>query len=200
MGSNKRVKVVVENGSAPGVQSLKDDILQQQQQQHHKQHLQLHNGIENGGLGLDHHMSSSGSDIDSERPPRIPKFCFERAGGEIVHDPLNWVRTSEASEGSHLDEVKLMVDTYFGAAEVVIEGVNLSVAQVAAVARRPLAELKVRLDAEAAKERVDVSSNWVLSTMLKGTDTYGVTTGWYNDVCATLCLLACGLAWPVCLE
>eukprot|EP00246_Nothoceros_aenigmaticus_P013181 TRINITY_DN4442_c0_g1_i1.p1 TRINITY_DN4442_c0_g1~~TRINITY_DN4442_c0_g1_i1.p1 ORF type:complete len:809 (-),score=151.88 TRINITY_DN4442_c0_g1_i1:839-3088(-) len=146
MGSNKRVKVVVDNGN--GVQAVKEEIL-------------LLNG------SVDHHMSSD--------RPRIPKFCFERAGGEIVHDPLNWVRTSEASEGSHLDEVKQMVEVYFGSQEVAIEGANLTVAQVAAIARRP--SVKVRLDVEAAKERVDESSNWVLSNVLKGTDTYGVTTG-----------------------
>nr|QPI70499.1 phenylalanine ammonia-lyase [Anthoceros agrestis] len=149
MVANKRVKVVVENGNGNG--ALKEDILLQ----HHE-----------NGSGQDHHMETAAV---------IPKFCFERAGGEIVHDPLNWVRTSETLEGSHLDEVKQMVEVFFGSDEVAIEGVNLTVAQVTAIARR--ADVKVRLDAEAAKQRVDDSSNWVLSNMAKGTDTYGVTTG-----------------------
>ncbi|KAL2630825.1 hypothetical protein R1flu_015511 [Riccia fluitans] len=51
----------------------------------------------------------------------------------------------------------------------------LTVAQVAAVARRK--DVTVVLDSQAAKDRVDESSNWVLHHMTKGTDTYGVTTG-----------------------
>lgn len=90
-------------------------------------------------------------------------------------DPLNWGRAAKALQGSHFEEVKLMVESYFGSKEVSIEGKSLTIADVAAVARRP--EAKVRLDAVAAKARVDESSNWVLQNMLKGTDTYGVTTG-----------------------
>nr|QPI70500.1 phenylalanine ammonia-lyase [Anthoceros agrestis]SPO49995.1 phenylalanine ammonia-lyase 2 [Anthoceros agrestis] len=150
MLSNKRVKYTGDRGSnGVGVHAAKDELL------------------------LGQVVGACPMDLDAGA--RIPNFCFERAGGEIVHDPLNWVRTSEALECSHLDEVKQMVGTFFTADEVAIEGVSLSVAQVTAIARRP--GVKVRLDAEAAKQRVDQSSNWVLANMLKGTDTYGVTTG-----------------------
>lgn len=68
-----------------------------------------------------------------------------------------------------------MVTAFFECSVVVLEGASLTIAQVAAIARRP--EGKVVLDADTAKERVDESSDWVLSCALKGTDTYGVTTG-----------------------
>lgn len=90
-------------------------------------------------------------------------------------DPLNWVKTARAMECSHLDEVVRMVDAYASATQVVIEGANLSVPQVAAIARRP--EVQVVLDAASAKPRVDESSNWVLNKIMNGGDIYGVTTG-----------------------
>lgn len=90
-------------------------------------------------------------------------------------DPLNWGRVAAGLAGSHLEEVKEMVAAFFECKEVVLEGAGLSVAQVAAIARRP--EVKVVLDARTAKARVDESSDWVLSCAMKGTDTYGVTTG-----------------------
>jgi len=68
-----------------------------------------------------------------------------------------------------------MVGAYFDCREVVLEGAGLSVAHVAAIARRT--DVSVSLDACTAKARVDESSNWVLSCAMKGTDTYGVTTG-----------------------
>jgi phenylalanine ammonia-lyase len=74
-----------------------------------------------------------------------------------------------------LEEVKRMVATYYQSSRVAIEGVNLTVAQVAAVARRP--EVSVVLDAENAKARVDESSSWVLNKIMNGGDIYGVTTG-----------------------
>jgi phenylalanine ammonia-lyase len=90
-------------------------------------------------------------------------------------DPFNWGKAAAALKGSHLDEVKEIVKTFYEAKEVAIEGVNLSIAQVAAVARRP--EVRVVLDAESAKRRVDESSNWVLTKIMNGGDIYGVTTG-----------------------
>jgi phenylalanine ammonia-lyase len=90
-------------------------------------------------------------------------------------DPLNWGKVAAAMRGSHLEEVKEMVRTFYDVDEVAIEGVNLTVAQVAAVARRP--EVRVVLDAENAKSRVDASSNWVLTKIMNGGDIYGVTTG-----------------------
>ena len=90
-------------------------------------------------------------------------------------DPLNWAKTAAKMEGNHLDEIKQMVATYFDAKEVAIEGVNLTVGQVTAVARR--GEVQVVLDAANAKARVDESSDWVLNKIMNGGDIYGVTTG-----------------------
>eukprot|EP00249_Psilotum_nudum_P000639 c1270_g1_i1 orf=203-2395(+) len=100
------------------------------------------------------------------------KLCVN---GDTFTDPLNWVKTANALGRSHLDEVRAMVKSYFESTEVCIEGKTLTVAQVAAVARRR--DVRVSLDAAAAKGRVDASSNWVLHNVMKGTDTYGVTTG-----------------------
>jgi phenylalanine ammonia-lyase len=100
---------------------------------------------------------------------------FKEAVQRNSADPLNWGKVAAAMRGSHLEEVKEMVRTFYDVDEVAIEGVNLTVAQVAAVARRP--EVRVVLDAENAKSRVDASSNWVLTKIMNGGDIYGVTTG-----------------------
>ena len=96
---------------------------------------------------------------------------------ELGYDPLNWGRVAAGLSGSHLEEVKRMVHTFFECEQVMLEGASLTVADVTAIARRP--DVKVALNAEVAKSRVDESSNWVLSNAMKGTDTYGVTTGKY---------------------
>ncbi|CAK9213114.1 unnamed protein product [Sphagnum troendelagicum] len=101
------------------------------------------------------------------------EFCIGKSGHGP--DPLNWGKVAAAMRGSHLDEVKEMVRTFYQVDEVAIEGVNLTVAQVAAVARRP--EVRVVLDSANAKSRVDESSNWVLTKIMNGGDIYGVTTG-----------------------
>ncbi|KAL5207397.1 hypothetical protein ABZP36_031832 [Zizania latifolia] len=88
-------------------------------------------------------------------------------------DPLNWVKAAEELTGSHLDEVKRMVAEYRQPV-VKIEGASLRIAQVAAVAAA--GEAKVELD-ESARERVKASSDWVMNSMMNGTDSYGVTTG-----------------------
>nr|AMQ23633.1 phenylalanine ammonia-lyase 2 [Silene littorea] len=88
-------------------------------------------------------------------------------------DPLNWGKAAEAVSGSHLDEVKKMVEEY-RTAKVKIAGETLTVAQVAAVAN--VDTVIVGLD-ETAKDRVKASSDWVMDSMNKGTDSYGVTTG-----------------------
>ncbi|CAM6028060.1 unnamed protein product [Sphagnum balticum] len=70
----------------------------------------------------------------------------------LIHDPLNWGQAAAPSEfvamkdmAHDLREVKEMVKRFYEAKEVVITGVNiLTVAQVAAVARRP--EVRVLLD------------------------------------------------------
>ncbi|KAL2630821.1 hypothetical protein R1flu_015507 [Riccia fluitans] len=92
-----------------------------------------------------------------------------------VEDPLKWAKAARAMDGSHWEEVLDLVKEFQEAKEVLIQGVTLTVAQVAAVARQK--DVTVVLDSQAAKDRVDESSNWVLHHMTKGTDTYGVTTG-----------------------
>ncbi|CAK9270298.1 unnamed protein product [Sphagnum jensenii] len=70
----------------------------------------------------------------------------------LIHDPLKWGQPAAPSEfvamkdmAHDLREVKEMVKRFYEAKEVVITGVNiLTVAQVAAVARRP--EVRVVLD------------------------------------------------------
>jgi phenylalanine ammonia-lyase len=105
-----------------------------------------------------------------------PEMCVKLAGAHHDPDPLNWGKVAAGfMQGSHLDEVKEMVTTFYQVDEVVIHGVDLTVAQVAAVARRP--EVRVVLDAANAKARVDESSNWVLANIKKGVYIYGVTGG-----------------------
>ncbi|KAJ1254830.1 hypothetical protein BS78_04G202900 [Paspalum vaginatum] len=89
-------------------------------------------------------------------------------------DPLNWGKAAEELMGSHLDEVKRMVAEYREPL-VKIEGASLRIAQVAAVAAGA-GEARVELD-ESARERVKASSDWVMNSMMNGTDSYGVTTG-----------------------
>ncbi|RCV07390.1 hypothetical protein SETIT_1G240600v2 [Setaria italica] len=89
-------------------------------------------------------------------------------------DPLNWGKAAEELMGSHLDEVKRMVADYRQPL-VKIEGASLNIAQVAAVANGA-GEARVELD-ESARERVKASSDWVMNSMMNGTDSYGVTTG-----------------------
>uniref|UniRef100_A0ACD5UKI8 Uncharacterized protein n=1 Tax=Avena sativa TaxID=4498 RepID=A0ACD5UKI8_AVESA len=88
-------------------------------------------------------------------------------------DPLNWGKAAEELSGSHLDAVKRMVEEYRRPV-VVMEGANLTIAQVAAVAAAGGA--RVELD-ESARGRVKESSDWVMASMANGTDSYGVTTG-----------------------
>ncbi|MBO8589934.1 aromatic amino acid lyase, partial [Staphylococcus aureus] len=72
-----------------------------------------------------------------------------------------------------LDEVKRMVDE-FRKPLIQLEGATLTISQVAAIARE--SDVKVEL-ADSARARVKASSDWVMDSMSKGTDSYGVTTG-----------------------
>ncbi|XP_042503944.1 phenylalanine ammonia-lyase-like [Macadamia integrifolia] len=100
------------------------------------------------------------------------KFSY----GTCEDDPLNWAKAAKELQGSHYEEVKQMVDRFTKSNSVVLQGQNLRVADVVAIARRQ-PDVTVRLDSNVAKPRVDESSNWVMAQSCKGTDTYGVTTG-----------------------
>nr|QDY98356.1 phenylalanine ammonia-lyase [Anoectochilus formosanus] len=88
-------------------------------------------------------------------------------------DPLGWIAAAKAVEGSHLEEVKRMVED-FRRPVVRLEGAELKISQVAAVAAGVVSQVQL---AESARAGVNASSDWVMESMSAGGDHYGVTTG-----------------------
>ncbi|CAA7401285.1 unnamed protein product [Spirodela intermedia] len=114
------------------------------------------------------------------RPPTLPlpkdgiNPIFV-SGNSYIPEPPHWKKAAEALQCTHFEEVRRMISQYQSTQMVDLQGTTLTVAQVAAVSRRQ--EVAVRLNEPVARDRVDRSAKWVADNIARGTDTYGVTTG-----------------------
>ncbi|XP_059596779.1 phenylalanine ammonia-lyase-like [Vitis vinifera] len=119
--------------------------------------------------------------FQSFRPPTLPLPVEEENPFSILGEsrhvlaPPHWKKAAEALQCGHFDEVCAMVSQFAHAQTVDIQGTALTVAQVTALARGD--HVRVALDEAVARGRVTRSADWVAENISRGTDTYGVTTG-----------------------
>ncbi|KAL1345474.1 hypothetical protein HN51_019204 [Arachis hypogaea] len=98
----------------------------------------------------------------------------EVARKEKEADALKWKEAAEGLQGSHFEDVRRMVEDYRKRV-VRVGGERLRIGEVAGVAvgrGRGVVEVE-----EGAREGVEASSEWVMESMRRGIDCYGVTTG-----------------------
>ncbi|PPS12203.1 hypothetical protein GOBAR_AA08441 [Gossypium barbadense] len=103
------------------------------------------------------------------------EFGLSENGCCVSSTHLHWKKAADALHCSHFNDVTQMVSQFGEANTVEIQGTTLTVAQVTAISRRN--QVMVSLDESTARDRVANSANWVTNNISRGTDTYGVTTG-----------------------